>query len=248
MLNNFLTGLGLVLSGLGCLTKKGIRPFVVVPFIINLVVFSLAIKIAWQQFGYLFSLMATSLPGWLIWLQWALWPLAALLIATVVYFSFTLVANIMAAPFNALLSERVEHLLSDQPIKPFAGFKTIPSLIGRTLWSELRKIAYQVKWLLALVVLTFIPGLNLIAPFAWIYFGIWALSIEYGEYPMGNHGLYFRQVKAALKKDRALSLGMGTGIMLLTLIPGVNFIAMPAGVASGTALWVKQITPTTKYN
>lgn len=241
MINNFLSGFRLAFIGFSLIFRKGIRPFVIVPFLINLLVFSGAIWLSFSGFTRLLDSMVAWLPSWLEWIQWLIWPLAVFLMLMMVYYSFTLLANLLAAPFNSLLSERVELLLNGEPVPPFAGFKTIPGLVARTLWSELRKIAYQLKWLILLLLITIIPGINLISPFAWIVFGAWMLSIEYGEYPMGNHGLYFTEVKLRLKAERATALGMGAGIMLLTLIPVLNFFAMPVGVASGTALWVNRL-------
>ena len=240
-MKHFFTGLGLALSGFRLIFKKGIRPFVVVPFLINLAVFSVAIWAGWRAFDNLLASLLAWLPSWLAWLQWLLVPVAVLLILMFVYYSFTLLANLIAAPFNALLAERVEALLDGRQVPAFQGFKSVPGLLGRTVWSELRKIAYQLKWLLVLLLLSIIPGLNLLAPIAWAYFGAWMLSIGYGEYPMGNHGLYFAEVKARLKADRSAAMGMGAGIMLLTLIPVLNFLAMPVGVAAGTALWVRRL-------
>ncbi len=241
MLKNFLAGLNFTFTGFGLIFKKGVRPFVIVPFLINLLVFSGALWLGWKGFGRLLDSMVAWLPGWLEWIQWLIWPLAIFLMLAMVYYSFTLLANLIAAPFNSLLSERVELLLSGQSLPPFQGYKAVPGLIGRTIWSELRKILYQLKWLLALVLLSIIPGVNLIAPFAWAYFGAWMLSIEYGEYPMGNHELYFADVKSKLKSDRATAMGMGAGLMLLTVLPVLNFLAMPVGVASGTAFWVRRL-------
>ena len=57
---------------------------------------------------------------------------------------------------------------------------------------------------------------------------------------MGNHGLYFAEVKKTLKQDKPAALGLGAGIMLLTLVPGLNFLAMPTGVIGGTLYWVRR--------
>jgi len=241
MINHFLIGLRLVLTGFRLIFKKGIRPFVIVPFLINLFIFSGAIWLGWQWFTRLLDSMLNWLPSWLDWLQWLIWPLAVFSVVVMVYYSFTVLANVIAAPFNSLLSERAEALISGQTVPEFQGFASIPGMLVRTLWAEARKAAYQLKWLIALIILSFIPVLNLVAPLAWLWFGAWMLSIEYGEYPMGNHGYYFAKVKTTLKSDRATAMGMGFGLMLLTMIPLLNFLAMPVGVVGGTVFWVKRL-------
>jgi CysZ protein len=57
---------------------------------------------------------------------------------------------------------------------------------------------------------------------------------------MGNHMLRFPEQRKRLRGRRMLSLGFGGGSLLMTMIPVVNFFAMPASVAGATAMWVKE--------
>ena len=91
-----------------------------------------------------------------------------------------------------------------------------------------------------MLLLFLIPGLQIIAPFLWLAFSAWFLSLEYMDYPMGNHGLDFRAQLGALKKNRLTALGFGGGLTLLMMIPVLNFAAMPAAVAGATAMWCGQ--------
>ena len=237
--SGFLVGIGCVIEARRYLFKTGIRQFVLIPLVINILIFSIAIWFGVRFFKSMLETLVAWTPGWLDWIQWLLWPLLIFMILIIVYFSFTVVANLIAAPFNALLSQRVELLLAEQPGGEPAPVQSVSSLVGRTLWSELCKIMYQLSWLLGLVLISIIPGVNLIAPFAWAYFGAWMLSIEYADYPMGNHGHYFAEVRRTLNQGKLSALGLGSGIMLLTLIPVLNFLSMPMGVIGGTLYWMK---------
>ena len=44
-----------------------------------------------------------------------------------------------------------------------------------------------------------------------------------------------------LRKRRLLSLGFGGSSLLMTMIPLVNFLAMPVSVAGATAMWVHEL-------
>jgi CysZ protein len=57
---------------------------------------------------------------------------------------------------------------------------------------------------------------------------------------MGNQGLKFREMRQRLRQRPALSLGFGAATGLMTLIPLVNFLAMPSAVAGATLLWVRE--------
>lgn len=68
--------------------------------------FALLIGFAMQQFSHWVDLLMPSLPDWLSFLQYIVWPLFVLLVLVIVFFTFTMVANIISAPFNGFLSER----------------------------------------------------------------------------------------------------------------------------------------------
>ena len=242
MLTNFLAGVGYLFQGLSLITKKGIRPFVVIPLLINIVVFSFAIWMAKAQFDTLMDQLLGWLPSWLSWIEWLLYPLFALLILIAVYYAFTIVANLIAAPFNSLLAEKVELHLNGLPIPEFKGYKAMMKIVGKTVVSEFRKILYMLKWLILLIILSLIPVINIIAPLAWALYGAWMLALQYTDFPMGNHELFIKAELKLLRKYRASSLGFGGAVLLMTTIPVLNFFAMPAGVAGGTAFWVDRLS------
>lgn len=239
MLAGLFKGAGYVFTGLSLITQKGIRPFVLVPLLINTVLFAGGIWLAKSQLQYW---MGHLLPSWLSWLEWLLWPVFAVLIFFVVFYVFTLFANLLAAPFNSVLAERVEARLNGLPVPEFQGYGSLPGLIARTFRSELSKLWYMGKWFVLLLILTVIPGLNVTAPVAWAVFGAWMLAIEYVDYPMGNHEHFFNHELAALKRYRGHALGFGGLLSLMTAVPVLNFLVMPTGVAGATAFWVDRIS------
>jgi CysZ protein len=242
MITGLFKGFGYVFSGLSLITQRGIRPFVLVPLLINTVLFAGGVWLAKSQLDYW---MTRLLPSWLTWLEWLLWPVFAVLIFFVVFYVFSIVANILAAPFNSVLAERVEARINGLPVPEFAGYGNIPALVARTFRSELSKLWYMGKWFILLLILTVIPVVNIAAPLAWMLFGAWMLAIEYADYPMGNHNLFFTDELKALKKNRPEALGFGWLLSLMTAIPVLNFLAMPVGVAGGTALWVQKLSKNT---
>ncbi|PID99989.1 MAG: sulfate transporter CysZ [Thiothrix nivea] len=239
MVGGLLKGMGYVFSGLSLITQKGIRPFVVVPLLVNIVIFSAGIWFASTQVG---GLMQRLLPDWLSWLEWLLWPLFFLLIFFAVFYTFSIIANLIAAPFNSILAERVEKRLKGLPVPDFQGYQSLPGIVARTFRSEFSKLLYAAKWLILLLLITVIPVINVVAPFAWAVYGAWMLAITYADYPMANHELYFKDELPLLKKHRACALGFGGMLSLMTLIPVVNFLVIPVGVAGGTAFWVDRLS------
>jgi len=240
MTNNPATGAGYLIQGLRLLNRPGLRRFVLIPLAINVIVFSLLIWLGIDQFDALLE----SLLGqdtWLSYLRWLLWPLFAITAVLVVFFAFTVVANLIAAPFNGLLAEKVEKYLTGADPAQETDWKSLIADIGPSIASELRKLGYFLVRAIPLLILFLIPGVNLAAPVLWFVFNAWYMSLEYGDFPMGNHALKFPDQLPRMRQIRFTALGFGGMLTLLMMVPVLNFLAMPAAVAGATALWVGEL-------
>ena len=236
-----LDGASYLIRGLSLITKPGIRPFVMIPLAINITVFSLLIWLGIDQFEVLMDRFLPDDESWLSWLRWLLWPLFAIAIVLIVFYTFTVIANLIAAPFNGLLAEKVEQKLGGEMPKQSGGMKQIMKDLVPALLSELRKMSYFLLRAIPLLILFIIPGINLIAPFLWIAFSAWFLALEYGDYPMANHGLAFKNQHQRLKKARLTALVFGGSLTLMMMVPVLNFVAMPAAVAGATVFWRERL-------
>jgi len=230
-------GFGYLLQGARLLFHPGLRLFVLLPLLVNIIMFALGL-------GFLISFVSgwmggvvSWLPEWMSGITWLLWLLFGLLFAMAVFFGFNLLANFIAAPLNGLLAEKVQLHLTGQDLGE-ASFGSIVASIPRSVGREISKLTYYLPRIVLLLVLSFIPGINAIAPWLWLLFGAWMMAIQYVDYPMDNNGVSFRKMRRSLSQQRLLHLGFGGGVSLLLMVPLVNFFAMPIAVAGATALYV----------
>lgn len=236
MRGNPVKGAGYLLRGFSMLTQPGIRQFVLVPMLINILLFSGAIWLLINEFDRWVEYWMSQLPTWLSFLDFLLWPLFALLVLIVVYYGFSIVANLVAAPFNGFLSEKVE--LQQRGVRiADDGWKGLLTMVPRALARELSKLAYYLPRLLALLVISLIPGVNLLSPLLWFVFGAWMMAIQYCDYPMDNNKVTFRHMKELLAERNLTSLSFGAIVQMGMLIPVVNLIMMPAAVIGATLYW-----------
>jgi len=240
---NSISGAGYLLQGMRLIARPGLRRFVFIPLLINIGVFSIAIYYGVSQFDTLIAWIEAkipSLPDWLSWLEqgleWILWPLFVLLVVILVFYGFTLVANLIASPFNGLLAEKVELLLTGKPLDSGGGIKQAMVELLPTLVDELKKVLYALVWAVPFLILAFV--VPVVGPVIWFLFTAWVLALEYSDFPMGNHRLKFRDMRKRLRARPLLSLGFGAATAGLTMVPVLNFIAMPSAVAGATAMWV----------
>lgn len=241
MITDLFKGASYLLKGLGLLRYPGLRRFVLIPLLVNVVIFGGG---GWWAYTRLQTYLHNALPHWLEWLSWLLLPLFTVSALIITFFSFTLVANLIASPFNSMLAEKIEKRLAGEIPSPNTSLWAFAGDIVGTLGSEVRKLLYMAAWSVPLLILFVIPGLNIAAPFLWMLFGAWMLSLQYVDYPMGNHAMKFKEEKALLKQQRWLAWGFGGAMLMVTFIPVLNFFAMPAGVAGATLLWVERLRET----
>ena len=237
MIADLARGFGYALEGLRWLRRPGIRRFVALPLAANVLLFAGA---GWWLFASLDGLagwVESLLPAWLAWLSWVLWPLAAAAFLAVAWFGFALLANLVGSPFNGLLAERVAVLAGRAPATSLPLWReAVAAPLG-----ELRKLGHFILLAVPALLLFLVPGANVLAPLVWLAVSAWMLALEYGDYPMGNEGLRFVEQRVRMRSRRALALGFGAGMLLLTVVPVLNFLSMPAGVVGATLMWCREL-------
>ena len=238
MIGDVARGFRYGLAGLSWLGRPGVRGFVVLPRVVNAVIFSAGI--AWLV-GVVAEAQAAVtgwLPDWLDWLSWLLWPLALAALLVLIWTGFTMLANLVGSPFNGLLAARVA-------ARQVPGWRATEGAGWRDLatapLAELRKLGYFALLAVVPLVASFVPVLNLAAPLLWAVYGAWVLSVEYCEYPLSNAGAGFAETRSVLRARRGLALGFGAAVTILTVIPGLNLVAMPAAVIGATLLWAGEL-------
>ena len=244
-MSNPVAGANYLLRGLGLLLKPGIRAYVVIPLLINSAIFISLIYFGGQQFSEFLDWIMPELPEWLQWLSWLMWLVFGMSALLIVFFTFSLLCNLVGAPFNGLLAEAVERHITGGTNKGSASTGLIANIIP-ALANEAKKIVYLIAWSIPFLILFLIPVVNLAAPFLWFMFTAWILAIEYGDYPMGNHDILFPVQRTLLRSQTLRTLGFGSAVGIATLIPIANFIVMPAAVAGATIYWCEQLKNNTE--
>jgi len=223
--NNPVYAVSCLLQGLKLLGRKELRKFLIIPIVINIILYSIA-----GTLGYLYiaDLITQFIPSWLSWLEWLIWPLFFISFSVVGFFTFTILANLIASPFYSQLSIKTLEVISGKP-------STIEEqAITQVILAELKRMGYLVSRMLPLLILFVIPVINLIAPFVWALFGAWGMGLEFMAYPLENKGLLFAEQKEQAKSRRFGVLSFG-GLTILGLsIPVLNLIVAPAAVIGAT--------------
>ncbi len=228
-------GINALFFGFSLLSKPGLKRYAIMPLLINSLIFGtgLYFLVGWVE--TLRSQFEAWLPEWMGFLSYLLWPLFIVSAGVIVVYLFTTITQILSSPFNAILSEKVEAEL---------GVPTATEECNLSFWQalksaparEISKFIKSLKWIFLMLILSLIPGLNILVPII----GSWLMAIDYLDYPADNRGISFKASLAKIHEKRLSHLLFGLLVSLMSLIPILNLFVVPAAVAGGTALWHKQ--------
>lgn len=221
------------------ITQPGLRRFVIMPVLLNILLLSGLFWLFIYQAGGLIDSIMSVIPDWLSWLSSILFLLAVGMVLVFFYFIFTTLSGFIAAPFNGLLAEKVEKMLTGENIAEtnLADFiKDIPRMLLR----EWQKLIYSLPKLVGLFLLGFIPFIGqTVIPAITFLFTAWMMAIQYCDYPFDNHKIAFHTMRFKLAENRTQSLMFGTLVALCTFVPIVNLVIIPVAVCGATAMWVE---------
>lgn len=247
-MSNPFAGAVYFIKGLKLLNQPSIRRYVIIPLCINIVLFSMLLWLGISYFSDLMIWLEDYMPDWLDWITWLLWPLFIISALLIGAFAFSLIANIIAAPFNSMLSTAVEkHLMGASATGSDPDYTGTMAGAIEDVRNEFKKLAYFLVWMIPFLILFLIPIVNIAAPLMWFVFTAWMLSLEYIDYPLSNRKLMFPEIKKRISEQRLAALGFGSMVNVALMVPVFNFIVMPASVAGATAYAVERIQPETNH-
>ncbi len=243
MKGNAIKGAGYLIEGAKLLTHPRLRLFVIIPLAVNVVIFASLFGISLAYISDSIDRWVAAMPDWLGFIEWIIWPLVGAVFALIAGYTFTALALIIASPFNSLLAEKAEELVTGRPVDALEGLAAALKEVPRSIVRELAKLAYYLPMAAFVLILSFIPGINAMAPVFWFLLGAWMMSIQFVDYPMDNHQLSFGDVKEAVRSRRLSSMGFGGLVAVCTGIPVLNFFVVPAAVVGATLLWSRELAP-----
>lgn len=235
-MNDFFKGMFYVISGIRHLLNNGLKRFIVLPIICNFLLFAGLFYLIYH-YAFPYSLYVTNqLPSWLSFLNGLFLIIFVISFFLLFLSMFTVLFNIVAAPFNGLLAEKAQNLLYGSNI-PSLSFTEIA---WRSIKRQGQFLAYFFPRFLLMIILFFVPFLHPVYPFLWLLFNAWILSIQYQDFVMDNNLINFREMRFMVKDKAMMSTGFGLLINLVSFVPILNLIILPAAVIGGVIFYCEE--------
>ncbi len=251
MIKAFTDGIGFVGKGFQLAKKPKIRPYMIIPLTVNIVLFSLFGYLAIDRLDSLLDQLnwvadfpalfdwAEAIVNWLFGaFKWLILVALILLMLFIMSSVFTMATHLLIGPFIGLLAEHIERELREVNYPE----RSLAETAWHSIKRELVKLRYWLLRALGLGVITlilyFIPLVNTVTPVLWYIFGAWIMAMQYIDVAADNNGYSFDDVLALMRSHRSEIMGFGAAVMLLTATPIINLFIIPIAVAGGVALWV----------
>lgn len=232
------SGAGYFMQGFSLIRTPGIRRFVFIPLLVNLILFGSAF---YYLAGYISTLIVEFeqwLPEALSWLVYIAEPLLYFTALICFSFLFSTIANWLAAPFNGLLSEKIELHLCGESISD-GGLSDVIKDVPRTLAREWRKLIYYIPRAIGFFILLWV--LPFVGQVIWFAFVAWMMAIQYCDYPFDNHKISFDDMRDKLAEHKGKCFSFGLTVTVFAMIPILNLVLMPVAICGATAMWVDHL-------
>jgi CysZ protein len=242
MAANFVRGWAYIWRAGGLLWRRPrLLRFVFIPFAINVAAFSLTVFLGLKAFARIVSYLPQGDAWYLMALYGVLWTLAVLMTMVLVFFTFTVIGNLVASPFNELLSERIELLLSGTGEEESFSWRGFWRDMMRAWLVEIKKMLVFVGGMLALLLLNLVPlvGSSVYALCS-LLLTLFFLAWEYLGFVHERKRLDFAGQRRYLLDHKALLLGFSSGVMVLLAIPFLQLLCIPVAVTGATLLWCEE--------
>ncbi len=229
-------GVRAFVDGAGLLRRGDLARYIWWPALVSAVIVAIGLWGAFTQAQALGDALVNGLPDWLDFLSVILVPLLYVLAILVGTWLFGFVAIVVSSPFHSNLSAALEGHLEQAPANPAQPQPMWADALA-SLRREARKLGYQLPRLVGILLLSFVPLINIVSPLLWLLFGAWMLTVQFADLPAENRQHTFLQTLELLRQNRGAALGFGLCVTPLLAVPIVNFVVVPIAVAGGTVLW-----------
>lgn len=228
-------GVSCIADGARLARSRPLRRFVWAPLAASLVCVALLLGFGYAWVADVADWVVSITPAWLSWVGRVVAVLLYVLGLVVAGWLAGILAVLVASPFLGALSAGAEReQFGDAPSDDPGSFAR--ALLG-SLRREGRKLRYFLPRLLAVFLLTLVPGINVAAPGLWFVLGAWMLAVQFVDYAGENRGLDFPASVALLRANRAAAFGFGAVLAVLLAVPFAALVVIPSAVCGGAVLW-----------
>lgn len=221
--------------------NRRLAKYIIYPFLINFLVFSilLIVGVLFYQ-DWLQNWISPTETWYMAVLFGLVLGLTILISLIIIFFIFSAVGSVIAAPFNDELSRHVEEISYNISLEEPFEWDIMVKDIGRTITEQIQRLFFLgMVWIAALPI-WFIP---VVGQLTFMGITLTFLGWEYLDISLSRHKLGFHQKRRLLMQHLGPMFIYGGICALFLMIPLVNFFSIPLSVVGGTLFYCERLRP-----
>ena len=248
-LQDFRHGIAIVIRAIGIfIVTPRYWPYALLPWLISLAVYVLLAVGFWLYLrpwlGGLIPEPAADASAWYDRLMTALrhtiYLTAALIVLTILIFTYTTISMLAAAPFMDILAAKFDKDRYGMEFKPAALRERLHYYYTTTI-NPLRLGLKALLWAAVLIPLSLLlPYAGFLLPAAVIGYYLGATAALYGS---EHRRLAYREFQKQLRGSRLLLTGMGMTVYLVMSLPLLAILMLPAAAIAGVIAYQEYLLP-----
>jgi CysZ protein len=154
---------------------------------------------------------------------------------------FLSLAALIAAPFNEMLSESVEAIVTGRPSERFGFFRFLRDLAVGMIHAARRVAVYLIVVALLFLASWLVPVIGA-AVAAVLGFIATARFASYDAYDAvwSRRRWRYADKTTYLRQRRFRTLGLGSAVAVLLIVPGLNLVALSVGATAATLAFLEE--------
>jgi len=221
--------------------QNGLKRFFIIPFLLNIIILSAVFYFSYSFLAPWLNSFAAGDEWYMSVARFLISPVVIFLLVVITVIIYSFIGNIITAPFNEYISEKIE--LLETGSTGWTGKSPGAAASAKNAALNAAKIILLLAAVnLLLLLLNLLPVIgSIVYAVSSFLANSFFLGLQFFDYPLERRGLSFKE---KIRKGRAYFLlvaGLGTGFLLMTYIPIAGFLSLNLAAAGASRLYIDQM-------
>jgi CysZ protein len=243
--DSFTCGVKAALGAFGIVRgHAGLVKYFIIPFTINIILLTAVFYFSFTSiYDPLFSLVEGS--AWYNrMLEVMLAPLLVFSLGIIIVFLYSIAGSVITAPFNDLLSQKVEETITGERFDGTFDPVRIAKDVLRIAGGVFRLLFLILGINLLLLLLNLVPGAGSVIYAACSFLAAsFFFGFQFFDFPLERRRFGFREKLAIAWRFKRSVTGVGASFFVMTFIPVVGFLGMNIATVAATTVFIERIRP-----
>ena len=243
--SSFIGGFGASFASFKFIRKnKSILFFYIIPFLLNILILSLLLYLAWIN---IFPFLKNHLTGdawYFTFLKPLLVPILLIFLFFITTVVYGFIGNILCSPFLNALSQKTQEIISGKKNDKPLSLKDSLEDFTRTFKNFFKMFFVIIIVYILSLFLLLIPLIGaMIYSMIGYFITSFILGLQFLDYPLDRRKYTFKEKLKIVWKFKYSTIGLGISYLIVSMIPIFGFLGINMCIMGASSIFEKNISP-----